>query len=159
MLPDLAAHVGADHRGEAVVDSSPDARVRRLGDVVVEARPAVRHARSGGRGELELGQRAAAEERFQHRTRSACDDAVRARIFRVHRGRAQRLPVRLAWRLRVAVLSPLRMAVTGRQNSYRYFASNTATIASVAAMPSRAKSRAFSCRSSPFAAESCCARG
>src|SRR5437588_10655969 len=29
LLADLAAHVGADHRGEAVVDTGPDARIGR----------------------------------------------------------------------------------------------------------------------------------
>src|ERR671934_2604507 len=34
LLADLAAHVGADHGGEPVMDAGPDARVRRLLDVV-----------------------------------------------------------------------------------------------------------------------------
>src|SRR5947209_2356226 len=54
LLADLAAHVAADHGGEAVVDTGPDARIGRLLHVILDARPLVDYAGRGGRAQAEF---------------------------------------------------------------------------------------------------------
>jgi hypothetical protein len=89
----------------------------------------MRDARCKEARQCDFGDLVGAEDPFDDCCYGAAD-AVRVRVFRMHRGCIDWLPGRIALGGGLPSMSPLRIAVIGRQNSYLYLASKTAITAS-----------------------------
>src|SRR5262249_57392867 len=103
VFADLQSHASADARREAIVEARPDTRVGDLLGKGFQVGPAVSHARRHRTGHGDLGDVRGPEHRLDHTRDAAAKDAMRTRIFRVHRRVVDRLPGRLAIGLRVVV--------------------------------------------------------
>src|SRR6516162_10555535 len=85
------------------MEARPDPRVRNLFGKGPHFGPAVGYAGRRPAGHRNLGDICSSEHRLDDSRYGAAEDAMRARIFRVHRRVVDRLPGRLAIGARVAV--------------------------------------------------------
>src|SRR3981081_1195106 len=85
------------------MEAGPDAGVRNLIGKGRHVGPAVGHAGCRGAGHRNLGDICGSERRLDGTRDAAAEDAMRARIFRVHRRVVDRLPSRLTIGGRIAI--------------------------------------------------------
>src|SRR5260370_25415888 len=103
VFTDLKPHIGPDTSREAIVEAGPDASIRNLFGKGRHVGPAVGHAGRGGARHRDLGDVHGSERRLDDRRDGAAEDAMCARIFRMHRRVVDRLPGHLAICGRVAI--------------------------------------------------------
>src|SRR3981081_32185 len=100
---DLAAHILAYANREPVVEAGPNAGVRYLLIIGPNVGPAMGDARRGRAGHADFGNLGGTQRGLDGRCNGTADDAVRARIFGMHRRVVDRLPVRIAFSRRVVI--------------------------------------------------------
>src|SRR5690348_11874288 len=95
---DLLSHLAAGYRREAVMEAGANAGV---GDLIAEnpkIGEVMRDSKREGARQCQFGELVAAEQRFDYRSNGRTQNAVSARIFRVHRCCVDRLPGGVALR-------------------------------------------------------------
>ena len=154
VFPDFASHRGTDFTRSAVMHAIVHASIDGLADVVREPAEPAGDSRHRGTRQAE-GRHRITEKGCEYSGSGSAIDAMRARIFGVHRRGNERLPRRIALGGVVAIAIPVADRRAGRQKLYVYFASKTAMYESAMAMAYSAKRRALSSTSKFFVAASC----
>src|SRR5262249_8375893 len=103
VVADLESHLRPDPGREAVMEAGPDARICNLLGECRQVGPTVGHAWCARACHRDLRNFFAPERRLDNACDAAAQDAMRARVFRVHGRVGNRLPSCLAIRGRVVI--------------------------------------------------------